>query len=130
MEQSCPVERIIVEGGRVTGVETRRGEDRRRLRHPHCGRLVTGARRDDGARSSRRARAPVRMYVTDEAPQFPERLPLTIDFSTSFTSIAKARRSSSAGGIRRWTTSRRAQRGGYRRSPSSRCATRSRVITR
>jgi sarcosine oxidase subunit beta len=83
VEQSCPVERIIVEGGRVTGVETRRGRI-----DADCVILTAGVwSRELAAMTG--LDLPVEperrsMYVTDEARQFPERLPLTIDFSTSF----------------------------------------------
>ena len=125
VEQSCPVERIIVEGGRVTGVETRRGRV-----DADCVILTAGVWSRELAATTgldlpvepeRRS-----MYVTDEAPQFPERLPLTIDFSTSFYFHREGAAVLFGGRIRRWTTSHRAQRGGYRRSPNSRCATRSR----
>ena len=83
IEQSCAVERIAVEGGRVTGVETERG------------RVATGCVVLTAGVWSRELAAtagfdlPVEperrfMYVTGEAPSFPERLPLTIDFSSSF----------------------------------------------
>jgi glycine/D-amino acid oxidase-like deaminating enzyme len=81
--QSCAAERIVVEGGRVTGVETPRGRI-----DTDCIVLTAGvwsrelalpAGLDLPVERERRS-----MYVTEAAPQFPERLPLTIDFSTSF----------------------------------------------
>jgi sarcosine oxidase subunit beta len=83
VEQSCAVERILVEGGHVTGVETQRG------------RIETGCVVLTAGVWSRELAAtagfdlpvePERRYlhVTGDAPDFPERLPLTIDFSTSF----------------------------------------------
>jgi glycine/D-amino acid oxidase-like deaminating enzyme len=83
VEQSCAVERIVVEGGRVAGVETARGRI-----DTDCVVLTAGvwsralaetAGFDLPVEPERR-----HMYVTEEAPHFPERLPLTIDFSTSF----------------------------------------------
>jgi sarcosine oxidase, subunit beta len=83
MEQSRPVGRIVVEHGRVTGVETRRGRI-----DTDC--VILAARvwsRELAATAD--FELPVEpdrrfMYVTGEAPQFPARLPLTIDFTTSF----------------------------------------------
>lgn len=83
VEQSCAVERIVVEGGRVAGVETA------------IGRIETGCVVLTAGVWSRELAAtagfelPVEperriMYVTGEAPEFPDRLPLTIDFSTAF----------------------------------------------
>jgi glycine/D-amino acid oxidase-like deaminating enzyme len=83
LEQSHAVERIVVEGGRVTGVETRLGRI-----ETDCVVLTAGvwsrelaltAGLDLPVTPERRF-----MYVTEPAPQFPERLPLTIDFTTSF----------------------------------------------
>ena len=83
VEQSCPVERIVAEHGRVTGVETPRGRiatDRVLLTAGVWSReLAATAGFDLPVEPERRF-----MYVTGEAPDFPERLPLTIDFSTSF----------------------------------------------
>jgi len=83
VEQSCAVERILVEGGRATGVETARGRI-------DAGAVVLTA----GVWSKELAATagfelPVEperrfMFVTEEAPGFPPRLPLTIDFGTSF----------------------------------------------
>jgi sarcosine oxidase subunit beta len=83
VEQSCPVERVVVEGGRVTGVESARGRigtDRVILTAGVWSReLAATAGFDLPVEPERRF-----MYVTGEAPDFPERLPLTVDFSTSF----------------------------------------------
>ena len=83
LKQSCAVERIVVEGGRVTGVDTAGGRietDRIVLTAGVWSReLAWAAGLDLPVRPERRF-----MYVTERAPQFPERLPLTIDFSTSF----------------------------------------------
>jgi sarcosine oxidase subunit beta len=83
VEQSCAVERIVVDRGRVTGVETRRGRVA-----TDCVLLTAGVWSRELAATAR-FDLPVEperrfMYVTGTAPQFPERLPLTIDFSTSF----------------------------------------------
>src|SRR5262245_59436809 len=83
VEQSCPVERIIVEGSRVTGVQTARGRI-----DTGCVVLTAGVWSRELAATAG-LDLPVEperryMYVTSEAPHFPERLPLTIDFSTSF----------------------------------------------
>jgi sarcosine oxidase, subunit beta len=83
VEQSCPVERIVVEGGRVTGVETARGRI-----DTDCVVLTAGVWSRELAATAG-FDLPVEperrfMYVTGEAPDFPERLPLTVDFSTSF----------------------------------------------
>jgi glycine/D-amino acid oxidase-like deaminating enzyme len=83
VEQSRAVERIVVDRGRVTGVETVRGRidtDRVLLTAGVWSReLAATAEFDLPVEPERRF-----MYVTEEAPEFPERLPLTIDFSTSF----------------------------------------------
>jgi sarcosine oxidase, subunit beta len=81
--QSCAVQRIVVESGRVAGVETGRGRI-----ETDCVVLTAGVWSRELAASAG-LDLPVEperrfMYVTEEAPQFPERLPLTIDFSTSF----------------------------------------------
>jgi sarcosine oxidase, subunit beta len=83
VQQSCAVERIVVEGGRVTGVESARGRI-----DTDCVILTAGVWSRDLA-ATVGLDLPVEperrfMYVTGEAPDFPERLPLTIDFSTSF----------------------------------------------
>jgi len=83
VEQSCAAERIVVEAGRVTGVETGRGRI-----DTGCVVLTAGVwSRELGASAG--LDLPVEperrfMHVTGEAPDFPEQLPLTIDFSTSF----------------------------------------------
>jgi sarcosine oxidase, subunit beta len=83
VEQGCAVERILVEGGRVTGVETARGRidtDRVVLTAGVWSReLAATAGADLPVEPERRY-----MHVTGAAPDFPKRLPLTIDFSTSF----------------------------------------------
>lgn len=81
--QSCAAERIAVEGGRVTGVETGRGRI-----DTGCVVLTAGVWSRELAATAG-LNLPVEperrfMYVTEEAPDFPERLPLTVDFSTSF----------------------------------------------
>jgi sarcosine oxidase, subunit beta len=81
--QSCAVQRIVVASGRVAGVETGRGRI-----ETDCVVLTAGVWSRELAASAG-LDLPVEperrfMYVTEEAPQFPERLPLTIDFSTSF----------------------------------------------
>jgi sarcosine oxidase subunit beta len=81
--QSCGVERIVVVSGRVAGVETRRGRIETECVVLTAGiwsrELAATAGLDLPVEPERRF-----MYVTEKAPQFPERLPLTIDFSTSF----------------------------------------------
>ena len=83
VEQSCAVARIVVDGDRVTGVETERGSidtDRVVLAAGVWSReLAATAGLDLPVEPERRF-----MHVTGAAPQFPERLPLTIDFSSSF----------------------------------------------
>jgi glycine/D-amino acid oxidase-like deaminating enzyme len=83
VEQSCCVERIVVEGSRVTGVESARGRI-----DTDCVILTAGvwSRGLAGTAGFDLPVEPERrfMYVTGEAPDFPERLPLTVDFSTSF----------------------------------------------
>ena len=83
VEQSCAAERIVVEGGRVAGVETGRGRIDTRCVILTAGvwsrELAATAGLDLPVEPERRF-----MYVTGEAPHFPEQLPLTIDFSTSF----------------------------------------------
>jgi sarcosine oxidase subunit beta len=83
VEQSCAVERIVVEAGRVSGVETGRGRI-----DTDCVVLTAGVWSRELA-ATVGFDLPVEperrfMYVTEEAPQFPERVPLTVDFSTSF----------------------------------------------
>ena len=81
--QSCPVQRIVVESGRVAGVETARGRV-----DTGCVVLTAGVWSRELAATAG-LDLPVEperrfMHVTGVAPGFPERLPLTIDFSTSF----------------------------------------------
>ncbi|MGN6797513.1 MAG: NAD(P)/FAD-dependent oxidoreductase [Gaiellaceae bacterium] len=83
VEQSCLVERIVVEGGRVAGVVTGSGQ----IATP-CVVLTAGVWSRELAATAG-FELPVEperrsMYVTGEAPRFPKRLPLTIDFSSSF----------------------------------------------
>jgi len=83
VEQSCAVQRILVEGGRVTGVETARGPI-----ETDCVVLTAGVWSRELAATAG-LDLPVEperrfMHVTGEAPEFPERLPLTVDFSSSF----------------------------------------------
>jgi sarcosine oxidase subunit beta len=83
VEQSCTVERIVVEHGRVTGVETAGGRI-----DTECVLLTAGVWSRELAATAG-FDLPVEperryMYVTGEAPDFPARLPLTIDFSSSF----------------------------------------------
>ena len=83
IEQSCEVTRIRTAGGRVTGVETARGA-------VSADRVILAA----GAWSGELAATcglelpvvPERRYMffTGDAPGFPPRLPLTIDFGTGF----------------------------------------------
>ncbi|HSC51428.1 MAG TPA: FAD-binding oxidoreductase [Gaiellaceae bacterium] len=83
VEQGCAVKRILVGSGRVTGVETARGRietDRVVVTAGVWSReLAATAGLDLPVKPERRY-----MHVTGAAPEFPERLPLTIDFSTSF----------------------------------------------
>jgi len=83
VEQGCAVERVLVEGGHVTGVETARGRI-----DTGCVVLTAGVWSRELAATAG-FELPVEperrfMHVTGAAPDFPERLPLTIDFSTSF----------------------------------------------
>jgi sarcosine oxidase subunit beta len=76
-------EQIVVECGRVTGVATGRGRI-----DTECVVLAAGVWSRELAATAG-FELPVEperrsMYVTEQAPQFPKRLPLTIDFSTSF----------------------------------------------
>ena len=83
VEQSCAVERILVENGRVAGVETARGRIA-----TDCVVLTAGVWSRELAATAGFS-LPVEperrfMHVTGEAPDFPNRLPLTVDFSSSF----------------------------------------------
>jgi sarcosine oxidase subunit beta len=78
VEQSCPATRILVERGRVVGVETERGTIATE-------RVVLAA----GVWSKELHDLPVEaerryMFFTEDAPAFPRELPLTIDFATGF----------------------------------------------
>ena len=83
VEQSRAVDRILVEAGRVTGVETARGRI-----DSECVVLTAGVWSRELAATAGfdLPVVPERrfMHVTGAAPDFPERLPLTVDFSTSF----------------------------------------------
>jgi sarcosine oxidase subunit beta len=83
VEQSCAVERIVVEGGRIAGVETGRGRI-----ETDCVVLTAGVWSRELAETAGLDQ-PVEpecrfMYVTEKAQRFPDPLPVTIDFSTSF----------------------------------------------
>jgi sarcosine oxidase subunit beta len=78
VEQSCAATRIVSEGGRVVAVETERGS-------VATERVVLAA----GVWSSELFALPVErerrhMFFTEEAPGFPQELPLTIDFASGF----------------------------------------------
>jgi sarcosine oxidase subunit beta len=83
VEQSCPATRIVTRNGRVAGVETPRGEIS--TEHVICAagvwsrELAATAALDLPVRPEQRW-----MFFTEDAPDFPQRLPLTIDFSTGF----------------------------------------------
>jgi sarcosine oxidase subunit beta len=83
VNQSCAAERIVVEDGRVTGVQTAHGRVETECVVLTAGvwsrELAATAGFDLPVQPERRF-----MYVTEQAPDFPELLPLTIDFSTSF----------------------------------------------
>jgi sarcosine oxidase subunit beta len=83
VEQSCPASRILVEGGSVIGVETARGLIRTERVICAAGvwspELVATAGVELPVEPERRW-----MFFTEEAPDFPRELPLTIDFSTGF----------------------------------------------
>jgi sarcosine oxidase subunit beta len=81
--QSCPATRIVVEGGVVAAVETARGTIRTRTAI-----LAAGVWSPELA-SPAGLELPVHpearwMFFTEDAPDFPRELPLTIDFSTGF----------------------------------------------
>jgi sarcosine oxidase subunit beta len=78
VEQSCAATRILRDGSRVAGVETTRGTI-------HTDRVILTA----GVWSSELHDLPLDrerrfMFFTDDAPQFPRELPLTIDFGSGF----------------------------------------------
>ena len=78
IEQSCPATRIVIDRGRVTGVETGRGTIATE-------RVILTA----GVWSSDLFDLPVErerrhMFFTEDAPSFPAELPLTIDFASGF----------------------------------------------
>jgi sarcosine oxidase subunit beta len=83
VEQSCPVTRILVREGRVVGVETSR--ERIATQRVICAagvwsrELAATAGVDLPVERERRW-----MFFTEDAPDFPERVPLTIDFSSGF----------------------------------------------
>jgi sarcosine oxidase subunit beta len=81
--QSCAATRILTEGGRVAGVETERGTiatDRVVLATgAWAGELAATAGLDLPVEPERRF-----MFFTEDAPEFPARLPLTIDFGSGF----------------------------------------------
>jgi len=83
VEQSCPVTRILVEKGRVAGVETPRGSISTGGVVCAAGvwsrELAATAGLDVPVERERRW-----MFFTEDAPEFPLELPLTIDFSTGF----------------------------------------------
>jgi len=83
IEQSCPVTRILVDRGRVTGVETARG----RIATDHI--VLTAGVWSHELAASAGFDLPVVperrfMFFTEDAPAFPRELPLTIDFGTGF----------------------------------------------
>ena len=83
IEQSCPGTRVLVEDGRVTGVETPRGTIA-------TSRVICTAgvwSRELAATAGLELPvAPERrwMFFTEDAPDFPAELPLTVDFSRGF----------------------------------------------
>ena len=83
VRQSCAAEQIVVRNGRVAGVRTARGPietERVVLTAGVWSReLAATAGFDLPVQPERRF-----MFVTEPAPGFPEELPLTIDFGTSF----------------------------------------------
>ncbi len=83
IEQSCEAVRILVEDGRVAGVETTRGTIRTERVLLTAGvwsrELAATAGFDLPVTRERRF-----MFFTEEVPSFPRELPLTIDFSTGF----------------------------------------------
>jgi sarcosine oxidase subunit beta len=83
VEQSCPVTRIVADGDRVTGVETTRGTIQTERVILTAGvwsrELAATCGFDLPVEAERRY-----MFFTGDAPGFPERLPLTVDFGTGF----------------------------------------------
>jgi sarcosine oxidase subunit beta len=83
IEQSRAVTRILVRDGRVSGVETPRGTiTTERV-------IVTAGVWSGELAATAGVELPVErearwMFFTEDAPEFPERLPLTIDFSSGF----------------------------------------------
>jgi sarcosine oxidase, subunit beta len=81
--QSCAVQRIVVEDGRVAGVET----GRETIATEHV--VLTAGVWSVPLAAEAGFALPVErerrwMFFTEEAPDFPRELPLTIDFSTGF----------------------------------------------
>lgn len=83
VEQSCPVTRIVVYDGSVTGIETPRGTIRTERVICAAGvwsrELALTAGIDLPVEPERRW-----MFFTEDAPDFPQHLPLTIDFDSGF----------------------------------------------
>ena len=81
--QSCAATRVLVEDGRVVGVETERGTIATERVVCTAGiwsrELAASAGIDLPMEPERRW-----MFFTEDAPAFPDALPLTIDFSTGF----------------------------------------------
>ncbi len=81
--QSCEVGAILVDHGRVVGVETSRG----RVATERV--VLTAGVWSRGLAATAGLELPVEperrhMFFTEDAPGFPQELPLTIDFSTGF----------------------------------------------
>jgi sarcosine oxidase subunit beta len=83
IEQSCAATRVLVDDGRVVGVETERGTIATERVVCTAGiwsrELAATAGVDLPLEPERRW-----MFFTEDAPHFPAELPLTIDFSTGF----------------------------------------------
>jgi sarcosine oxidase subunit beta len=81
--QSCRVTRVVAEGGRVTGVETERGtiatERVILTTGAWAAELAATAGLDLPVEPERRY-----MFFTEDAPDFPAAVPLTIDFGSGF----------------------------------------------